>query len=101
MFVVPAFLTSTLASCAASCACCAAGAAGRALASRSARLAYVLFFAASLGLAWVLRLGAEPVVKHLPCEWRREGGGPAWLLAPKGLPSLLRAAPKGRSHARQ
>lgn len=86
MFVLPAALTSAVASCAASCACCAAGAAGRALANRSARLAYCAFFSATLVLAWVLRLGAEPVVKHLPCEcWEDRGRNvpraPAWRLA--------------------
>ena len=71
MFIIPAAATSCAASLAASCACWSAGALGRTIASRSARLAYVLFFSVSLLLAWVLRLGAEPLVKHLPCECSR------------------------------
>lgn len=90
MFVVPAALTSVVASCAASCACCAAGAAGRALAARSARLAYAAFFSASLVLAWVLRLGAEPLVKHLPCEWCRNEGreGAGARATARGVPQV-------------
>lgn len=69
MFILPAAATSCAASLAASCACWSAGALGRSIASRSARLAFVGFFSLSLLLAWVLRLGAEPLVKHLPCEF--------------------------------
>lgn len=69
MFVLGG-LGATAASCAASiaatCACHAAGAAGRALASRSARLAYCVFFLVSTLLAYVLREGAAPVASHLP-----------------------------------
>lgn len=68
MFILPAAATSCATSLAASCACWSAGALGRSIASRSARLAFVGFFSFSLALAWVLRLGAEPLVKHLPCE---------------------------------
>lgn len=68
MFIIPAAATSCAASLAASCACWSAGALGKSIASRSARLAFVGFFSFSLVLAWVLRLGAEPLVKHLPCE---------------------------------
>ena len=68
MFIIPAAATSCAASLAASCACWSAGALGKSIASRSARLAFVGFFSFSLALAWVLRLGAEPLVKHLPCE---------------------------------
>ena len=74
MFIIPAAATSCAASLAASCACWSAGALGKSIASRSARLAFVGFFSLSLALAWVLRLGAEPLVKHLPCERLERGG---------------------------
>jgi hypothetical protein len=78
MFVLGA-LGATAASCAASvaatCACHAAGA----LASRSARLAYCVFFLASTLLAYVLREGAAPVVGHLPCELCRRCWRQPWL----------------------
>ena len=72
MFIIPGAAASCAASLAASCACWSAGALGKSIASRSARLTFVGFFSFSLALAWVLRLGAEPLVKHLPCEGSRE-----------------------------
>ena len=96
MFIIPAAATSCAASLAASCACWSAGALGRTIASRSARLAYVLFFSASLLLAWVLRLGAEPLVKHLPCELVESFCALSLSLSPSLLRfSLLKTASRG------
>lgn len=63
-----------VASCAAGLACSCCTAATREAMKSSARASSVLLFSFSLGLSWLLRDFAKPVLQKLPCESARTIG---------------------------
>jgi hypothetical protein len=63
-----ASLGPCLASSAAACACSCCTMATREALKSSARVAYSVLFSFSLGLAWILRDFAKPVISRIPCE---------------------------------